>query len=230
MTITNRIKLGTSVIVLPYRNPLVFAKMISTLDVLSGGRVMLGIGAGWLEEEFRALGVSFGERGRVTDEYLEIIEELYTNERPAYEGKYNKFWDIEFSPKPIQKPYPPVWVGGGSDSAIRRAVRYGSGWHAVGNVPEEIKEKSELIKSLLSEYSKDENEFVVSVRKNLQITSREISDEKEILRGTIEKITDGIEAYKNAGVSYLVFQVLSSDFEGVIETMKTFSEEFNLSS
>lgn len=107
---TKTIKLGTSVIVLPYRNPVVFAKSISTLDVLSGGRVIVGIGSGWLKEEFNALGVNHEERGRITDEYLEIIKKLYTSETPSFSGNYFNFSDIIFDPKPLQKPFPPVWI------------------------------------------------------------------------------------------------------------------------
>jgi len=224
-SLTNKIKLGTSVIVLPYRNPLVVAKEISTLDVLSGGRVIMGIGVGWLKAEFNALGVKYEERGQLTDEYLKVIKELYTSESPEFRGEHFNFSDIYFYPKPLQKPYPPVWIGGSSTNSIKRAVNYGIGWHAVGSIPNEIKEKSDVLNSFLTEKNKCKNDFVVSVRKNLQIINREISDERELLRGNIEKIVDGIDAYKKAGVSYIVFQILSSDFKGVIETMKNFSEK-----
>ena len=223
-SITYKIKLGTSVIVLPYRNPVVFAKEISTLDVLSEGRVILGIGAGWLKEEFQALGVKHEERGEMTDEYLEILKELFTKEHPEFSGKYHNFADIDFYPKPVQKPYLPIWVGGSSKAALSRAVKYGSGWHAVGSTPAEIMERSEELNSLFSELNKSKNDFVVSVRESLQITSRKIDDERELLRGTVEKINDGIVAYENADVSYIVLQVLSTKFDGVIKTMMEFSE------
>ena len=224
-SITNTIKLGTSVIVLPYRNPVVFAKEISILDVLSVGRIIMGIGVGWLEEEFQALGINIDERRGMTDEYLEIINELYVSDSPEFKGKYFNFSDIDFYPKPHQKPCPPVWVGGCSRNALRRAVKYGSGWHAAGSTPEELKEKTEELNILLEEYNKSRNDFVVSVRKNLQITSRDISDERELPRGPVDKVIDGIDAYKDAGVSYIVFQILSSRFEGVIETMELFKGE-----
>jgi len=222
---TKTIKLGTSVIVLPYRNPVVFAKSISTLDVLSGGRVIIGIGAGWLKKEFQALGTNYEERGKITDEYLELMNELYTSESPAFNGNYFNISDISFNPKPLQKPHPPIWVGGSSKNALKRAVKYGNGWHAVGSTPEEIKDKIEELKDLFAEYNKTDNSFIISVRKNLQITSGEVSDEKETLRGNTEKILNGIDAYSKAGVSYIVFQILGSDFKGVIGTMRTFSKE-----
>jgi len=222
---TKTIKLGTSVIVLPYRNPVVFAKSISTLDVLSGGRVIIGIGAGWLKKEFQALGTNYEERGKITDEYLELMNELYTSESPAFNGNYFNISDISFNPKPLQKPHPPIWVGGSSKNALKRAVKYGNGWHAVGSTPEEIKDKIEELKDLFAEYNKTDNSFIISVRKNLQITSGEVSDEKETLRGNTEKILNGIDAYSKAGVSYIVFQILGSDFKGVIGTMRTFSKD-----
>ncbi len=220
---TNKIKLGTSVIVLPYRNPLVFAKQISTLDVLSGGRVVLGIGSGWLKEEFNSLGINFEERGRVTDEYLEILKELFTSESPSFSGKYFTFTDIKFNPKPLQKPFPPIWVGGSSEKSLKRAAKYGNGWHAVGSTPGEIRAGQEKLAELLAIENKVPDEFVVSVRKNLQITNRKVNDDSELLRGDSEKISDGIEAYKNAGVNYLILQILSSDFKGVVNTMELMS-------
>ncbi len=146
---TNRIELGTSVIILPYRNPVVLAKMVSTLDTLSGGRVILGVGAGWLEEEFKALGVPFRERGKITDEYIEVLKELWTSDNPKYNGNHVSFSDIKFLPKSERKPHPPVWVGGESEKAIERAARHGDGWHPVGLTPDAFREKAEYLETLL---------------------------------------------------------------------------------
>lgn len=224
---TKNIKLGTSVIVLPYRNPVTFAKSVSTLDVLSDGRVILGIGAGWLEDEFKALGVNYKEKDEIVNEYIEIIIELFQKESPEFNGKYFVFKDINFYPKPIRKPFPPIWIGGSSKNAIRRAVNYG-GWHAVGLTPDVIKAKSEEIRSFFKSGNKDIKDFVISIRKNLQITDRDIKDESEILRGNIEKIYNGIEAYRDAGVTYILLQVLSSSFKGTIDSMKEISDQFIL--
>ena len=187
--LTTKIRLGTSVIILPYRNPIVLAKTVSTLDVLSNGRVILGVGAGWLKEEFQALGVSYEKRGTMTDEYIQILKMLWSQERPKFIGMYNKFEDINFLPKPIQKPYPPIWIGGHSRKAIERAVNHGDGWHPVGLTPYEIKEKAKYINKLLVEKKRRKSDFVISLRKNLQIkrdSEKEIkeADEREILRGT----------------------------------------------
>ena len=217
---TDKISLGTSVMVVPYRNPVVLAKQISTIDVMSGGRVILGIGSGWLREEFEALGVNYSERGKITDEYLEIFKELYTKELPEFNGRYFNFNDINFNPKPVQKPFPPVWVGGSSRPSLVRSVKYGNGWHAVGSTPGEIKTGKSTITELLKKYQRENDEFVISVRKNIQITERNIKDEREILRGNIDKIGQGLTEYKKAGVNHLVLQVLATDFNSITNTME----------
>lgn len=228
--LTTKIYLGTSVIILPYRNPIILAKMVSTLDVLSNGRVILGVGAGWLKEEFQALGVPYEKRGEMTDEYIQVLKTLWSQERPKFIGMYNKFEDINFLPKPIQKPCPPIWIGGNSRKAIERAVNLGHGWHPVGLTPEEIKEYAIYLNELLAGKGKSPSDFVISLRKNLQIkraSEKEIknSDKRETLRGTPEKIIEGIEKYKNSGASHLIFHVLSGNLEGVTETMEFFSRE-----
>jgi len=125
---TRRIKFLTYVLVLPYRNPVVLAKSISTLDFLSGGRLGLGTGGGHLQKEFEAIGVSFADRGKLTDEYIRAMKELWTSDNPSFDGQFVKFSGIAFEPKPVQKPHPPIFVGGNSKPAMRRAARFGDGW------------------------------------------------------------------------------------------------------
>src|SRR5215472_16002089 len=130
---TSRLRLLTSVMVVPHRQPIATAKMLATIDVLSGGRLILGVGAGWMREEFALLGAPFAERGAVTDEYLEAFKALWTQARPAYAGKHVKFADLIFEPKPMQKPHPPIWVGGESLAALKRTVRLGDAWYTGNN-------------------------------------------------------------------------------------------------
>lgn len=125
---TKQIKILTYVLVLPYRNPVVLAKQIATLDFLSGGRITLGAAAGHLEKEFEILKVPFSERGAMTDEYILAMKELWTSESPSFQGRYVQFEDIAFEPKPIQKPHPPIFIGGNSKPAMRRAASVGDGW------------------------------------------------------------------------------------------------------
>jgi len=125
---TKRIKVLPYVLVLSYRNPVVLAKQIATLDFVSGGRFLLGTGSGHLEREFAALNVSFEERGKRTDEYLQAMKELWTNPAPSFKGQYVQFDKIAFEPKPVQKPHPPIFIGGNSRPAMRRAAKFGDGW------------------------------------------------------------------------------------------------------
>src|SRR5687768_14767759 len=136
---TSRVRLGTTVLIIPYRNPVVTAKMVSSLDALSGGRVVLGIGAGWMAAESAMLGVPFAERGAMTDEYLAAMQELWTAREPKYSGKYTQSTGLFCEPKPVQKPHPPIWVGGHSKAALRRAARVGAAWHPINRSPAELR-------------------------------------------------------------------------------------------
>lgn len=137
--VTTKIKLATGIFVVPLRNPITTAKSVASLDVLSNGRVIFGVGVGWFAEEFAATGASFGDRALRTREYIELMKILWTAEDPVYEGKTFSAKGVRFNPKPIQKPYPPIVVGGTSELAIKRAVRYGDGWYAVARSMEEAK-------------------------------------------------------------------------------------------
>ena len=133
---TERIRLGMHVLIIPYREPVFTAKILATLDALSGGRLTLGAGAGWMGEEFAALGLSnFAERGAVTNEYLLLFKELWTKENPEFHGKYVKVSDIGFLPKPLQRPHPPIWIGGHSLAALRRVALVGDGWMPIALRP-----------------------------------------------------------------------------------------------
>jgi probable F420-dependent oxidoreductase len=126
---TERVRLATGIIILPQRNPLVLAKEIASLDVVSGGRAVLGIGAGYLEAEFRALGVPFERRGARSDEAIDAIRALWSQERPGFRGAFYAFDGVDAHPRPFQRPGPPIVVGGTSPGALRRAVARGNGWY-----------------------------------------------------------------------------------------------------
>jgi probable F420-dependent oxidoreductase len=130
---TERIRLLASVMVVPHRPAMLTAKMLATIDVLSNGRLILGAGAGWMKEEFALLGAPFAERGKVTDEYLAAFQELWTKDKPSYSGKHVSFSDVLFYPKPLQKPHPPIWIGGESPPALRRTIRFADVWYPGNN-------------------------------------------------------------------------------------------------
>ncbi len=127
--VTTRVRLGTGIIILPQRNPLVLAKELATLDVLSNGRLIFGVGVGYLEPEFRALGAPFEDRGRVADEYLAAMRAIWTQDKPAHRGRFAAFDKVQAHPQPVQKPTPPIVIGGHTPPAFRRAVEQGHGWY-----------------------------------------------------------------------------------------------------
>ena len=193
---TQKIRLGTHVLILPYRNPVVTAKMLSTLDVLSGGRVILGAGVGWMEEEFQALGLdTYKERGAVTDEYLQLYKELWTKESPSFQGKYYQISNTGFEPKPVQKPHPPIWVGGHTGPAIRRAAKYGDGWMPIGGRGSggaSLAEKIVLLKKQAEEAGRDPD--------SLNITSFGIRPDPDL-----------IVRMRDAGVDRVIFTLPSEE-------------------
>jgi len=145
--VTQKLKLTSSVSLLPLQNPIVQAKAWSTLDWLSGGRALPFFGIGWLEEEFQALRVPFHERGRISDEYIAAMIELWTRDEPSFEGRYVSFKGMAFAPKPLQKPHPPIWFGGDAPAVLQRVGRFGDGWSPFRTPPEKFPECIEVIRS-----------------------------------------------------------------------------------
>ena len=144
---TSTITLGSMVTILPLHNPIVAAKQIATLDWFSGGRAQVTVGVGWLKEEFDAIGVPFHRRGRVTDEILEAMFELWHSDSPRYDGEFVSFDDIRFGPKPISSPHPTIWMGGDADAVLRRAAKFGDGWAPWLTRPEELPAKLDYLRS-----------------------------------------------------------------------------------
>jgi len=162
-SITSTVRLGTSVFIVPYRHPIVTAKMIATLDKLSNGRIIAGIGTGWIEEEFNFLNAPFAERGRMTDEYVEVMKALWTDEHPRIDGKFVKIdRDVNFGPSPVHKPHPPIWIGGNTMAALRRVVRCGDGWQPAGLVPDAIAQKLEQLRALMAEAGRDFSQLEIT--------------------------------------------------------------------
>jgi len=151
---TTRIRLGTGVIVLPQRQPLVLAKQLATLDVLSNGRLIFGLGVGWCEPEFQALGVPFDQRGRRGNDYLAAIRAIWTQAKPAYQGRYVSFADVQAQPQPVQRPTPPIIVGGRTPAAFRRAVQDGHGWYGFGLDVEQTASDIETLREMEQRYQR----------------------------------------------------------------------------
>jgi len=151
---TKRVKLGTGIIILPQRNPLVLAKELASLDVLSGGRLIFGVGVGYLEPEFRALGAPFEDRGKVTDEYMAAMRTIWSERAPAFAGRFVSYSKIQAHPQPVQQPTPPIVIGGRSAPAFRRAVSEGHGWYGFGLDPDGAAQCVEGLKRAAGEVSR----------------------------------------------------------------------------
>ncbi len=204
---TNRIKLGTNIILLPLRHPLMLAKMISGLDVLTNGRLIIGAGAGWMKEEFDFLGAaSFEHRGTVMDEYLQIFKEVWTKEHPQHKGKYYQFDNLHFEPKPLQGTVP-VLIGGNSEAALRRAVRYADGWLGLTMPFTDYLKYRDRLKALCIEYGRDFSTLTVGIAQSCVIdlnAKRDPEAEKNVaLSGHPETIAARIRKYQAEGLQHL---------------------------
>ena len=228
---TRRVRLGTHVLIIPYRNPVLTAKILSTLDVLSGGRLILGAGVGWMEEEFQALGLdTYKERGAVTDEYLQLYKELWTKDNPSFQGKYYQISDTGFEPKPVQKPHPPIWIGGHTGPAIRRAAKYGDGWMPIGLRPPAILEPEELagkiarLRKLTVEAGRPEDAVTLTFSTNIAFDDSAGSS-RPLMHGRPEQIAADLRQYQDLGVSNFIIGFQGGTVPELQENMERFSRE-----
>ena len=218
--------------IVPYRNPLLAAKMLATLDVLSKGRLTLGVGVGWMEEEFVALDAPpFDQRGEVTNEYLQIFKELWTSDNPSFNGKHYQFSGIDFLPRPVQKPHPPIWVGGQSRRAMRRAAELGNGWHPVGAIPAAPLKPEDLAGDLVSlrRYAeaagRDPGDLDVAIKAPLYDSSLSSGGDRRRFSGQPEQILQDIQTYADVGVTHTIFDLRSQDLNQTTDKMTWFAEE-----
>jgi probable F420-dependent oxidoreductase len=232
---TRKIRLGTSILVIPYRNPVVTAKMLATLDVLSGGRVILGAGVGWLKEEFEAVGAPpFKERGRVTDEYLRLMRECWAKEEIRFEGRYYRVSGIVFLPKPIQKGGIPVWIGGHTDAALRRAAELGDGWHPIGLRPPallhpaEYADKVKQIHAWAQRAGRQPAAITLTFRVPMEVRPKRLkapAGERQMFRGTADQVIADIRQYQALGVTHVVFDFTVPELKPILSNMERFAEE-----
>ena len=218
---TSTIGLGTSVLVLPYHNPIRLAKVAATLDVLSGGRMMLGVGVGVIEQELEAMGSPFAERGAITDETIAIMKELWTNEDPSYQGKYHSFSGMKFTPKPVQKPHIPIIIGGTSKAAIRRAARSGAAWHPTALSPEVLAQGMEYLKEQAVTAGRDPSEVEVSVSAAIGSTH---NHNRYSLGEDPEEVLERAQKYQEMGVGRLVVSPNTRDQSQLRPIMEMIAE------
>ena len=184
---TSTVRIGTNIYLLALRHPLETARRVMTLDLLSGGRVILGVGTGWLAEEFEASGVDFATRGARSSECIEALHTLWTAEEPEFHGRFFSFGPVRFEPKPLQKPHPPIIVAGDAPSALRRAVRLADGWCGLGHTPDSAAPQVAALRTLLaaSDRARDSFEIMVSF-------------------GNTALTRDDVQRYAAAGVDHII--------------------------
>jgi len=206
--VTQRVGIGTTVLVLPYRHPLHLAKELASLDRLSGGRLTVGAAAGWLEAEFEALGVPFSERGSRTDEALEVLRACWGPDPVRFEGPRVRLHDLRVSPKPSRRI--PIWIGGSSEAALRRAVQLGDGWHGTFMSPEETRP---ILMRLRSE--RPEEDFTLSLR----VAWDGLSDKKDDLRRRLE-------LFRRMGLQHLLVSPGQPVLDRWLASMETLAKLF----
>jgi probable F420-dependent oxidoreductase len=232
---TRRLRVAISVLVVPYRNPVVTAKQLATVDVLSGGRLIVGAGVGWWPEEFEALAAPpYTERGAVTDEYLRLMKTLWTDESPRFEGKYYRIGDVTMLPHPLQKPHPPIWIGGHTEPALRRTATLGDAWHPIGLrgpaglAPDELAQKMARIRALADSAGRDPASIGVAFRGLLDLWPARGSAPAEAprpLAGPPEKVVADLRAYQAAGVDTLIFDFPRPDPTAMVALMRRVARE-----
>jgi probable F420-dependent oxidoreductase len=233
---TTTLRLITSVMILPHRNPVVTAKFLATVDVLSQGRVTVGVGVGWLREEFEALQApDFDRRGAASNEYIEIFKTLWTQDPATFAGEFYQFKAIRCLPHPVQKPHPPIWIGGHSRAALRRVARYGDGWHPVGANPavplwpQELQASLAQLKQLTEAAGRDFDALTLSYKAPLYDVTQSGAVEKQVgmerrpFSGTTEQVVADIMAFAQVGVSELIFDFRSETLSESLQRMEHFA-------
>ena len=230
---TTKLRLVTSVMVVPHRPAVLTAKILSTIDIFSNGRLTLGIGAGWLKEEFEALGApDFAARGKVTDEYILAMRELWTAPDPRFQGEHVSFDKISFEPKPVQPGGPPIWVGGESGPALRRSARMGDAWYPIGTNPAfpldslaRYKAAVAKLHRLTTELGRDPAAVGLSLRVQkfgADLPALAGDGERHLFSGSPDQIVEDIQALRALGVSAIDFNFLGSSVEKVLGQMESF--------
>jgi probable F420-dependent oxidoreductase len=230
---TSRIRLVLAVLVVPHRTAVLAAKMLSTIDVLSEGRLVIGIGAGWLKAEFDAVVTTpFAERGAVTDEYLEAFRALWMQEHARFDGRYTKFADLIFLPRPVQRPHPPIWVGGESGPSLRRAARFGDAWYPIGSNKRHLLDTLPRLtagiarlRKLVAEAGRDPASVsvVYRVKRYGDAVAPVASDgERRLFSGSDADIVDDLRALRDLGVTAIDVEVEGNDEAATIANMQRF--------
>jgi probable F420-dependent oxidoreductase len=229
---TRKIRLGVSVLVVPLRNPLLTAKMLATIDVLAGGRLVLGAGVGWLREEFEALAAPpFEARGAVTDEYLRLMRATWTTDPVTFGGRYYSVRDVHALPKPARAGGIPIWIGGHTDAALKRAGTLGDGWHPIGMrppallLPAEYATKAKQVQAWAQRAGRDPAAITLSLRAPMEVRAgraKPPAGDRPLFQGTAAEVAGDIKQYAALGVTHFVFDPTLPDVRAVLANLERF--------
>src|SRR5882672_11047991 len=208
---TTRARLGASVFILGHRHPVVMAKMLTSIDALSEGRLIVGVGVGGWKEELTILGAPFHQRGKQADEALQVFKALWTQDNPKFEGEFFRFSDVGFAPKPVQKPHPPIWVGGESPGAFRRVATLGDGWHATSKTPAQLKEALGRLRTACEKAGRAFETIELSIRFALR---------DELLAQGAQAVVDQLAAYKQLGLRHVAIDFRRDDLSKMLEILE----------
>jgi len=227
--ITERIEIGVSVLVLPYRHGVLTAKMVASLDDLSNGRIILGVGSGWNATESAILGLPFDERGAMTDEWIRVMKELWTNPEPNFSGKFTQFSDVVFNPKPARRPHPPIWVGGSSRAALRRAVEFGDAWHPINRTPDQLCEGWAEIEKLCQRFGREKPPAMAPrVDAHLVVDGMGApapAHRGHMVEGTPEAFVEIVEEQRELGAEHLILEFTARDADHYFAQVDAFAEK-----
>jgi probable F420-dependent oxidoreductase len=224
---TERVRLGVSVLVLPYRNPVYWAKIVTTIDTLSEGRFILGVGIGWMREEFAALGAGFEDRAADFEEQMRLLEVLLDQERCTFRGERYTVEDVAFLPKAFNGSLLPVWVGGESKRAQSRAGRLGDAWfpYFVRVTSEELSARFDHVRQVAVEHGRNAEDIELHLCRSIELTEAPVAQEADRLRGSPEQLAGALRAFERAGVGTLALQFSAPRYPERLEQIERFAEE-----
>ena len=224
---TETIQLGMSVMVLPYRHPLHWAKIATTIDQLSTGRLIMGVGVGWMAEEFAAMNAPFNERGKISDEQLSLLKQLWTEEHITFKGQYYDVKDIAFSPKPYQRPRVPIWVGGEGKYAQRRAAQYGDAWfpYFVRITPDELAAGYANVRAEAKKAGRNPEEIELACCLPVELTATAGAPIDNYLKGSVEQVSEALKKFIDIGVVHIGLQFMIPHYPERLEQIERFANE-----
>ena len=221
---TERVRLGTSILVLPHRNPVLAAKMAATLDHLSEGRLVLGVGVGWMREEIELLGGDYDRRGAWSDEALAVMRACWRDGRTAHHGEFFSFDDIGVFPKPTRGDIP-ILIGGHTERALRRVVALGDGWHAAFITPQALQADLVRLRAECARQQRPFDQLTISVRAGLSLREAPLGSDRKPLQGSRDQILADLVAFRDLGVESMLLETRYRDLDDMIAIYETFARD-----